>query len=112
MIVNEEATVADIDTAIVNGPGPRWAMMGPCLAYHIGGGEGGMEYCLEQFGPALKLPWSRMEAPELTPELARKLIDGSLEVAGDRDYGTLNRQRDEGLVAIRKALDGVFDVPD
>lgn len=112
MIANEEATVADIDTAIVNGPGPRWAMMGPCLAYHIGGGEGGMEYCLEQFGPALKLPWSRMEAPELSPELARKLIDGSLEVAGDRDYGTLNRQRDEGLVAIRKALDGVFDVPD
>jgi hypothetical protein len=48
----------------------------------------------------------------LTPELARKLIDGSRDVAGDRDYGTLNRQRDEGLVAIRKALDGVFDVPD
>lgn len=109
MIVNEEASVEDIDFAIVNGPGPRWAMMGPCLTYHLGGGEGGMEYCLEQFGPAFKLPWSRMEAPELTPELAQQLIDGSGREAGGRDYSTLNRQRDAGLVAIRKGLDGVFD---
>lgn len=109
MIANDEATVEDIDTAIVNGPGPRWAMMGPCLAYHIGGGEGGMKYCLEQFGPALKYPWSRLDAPELTPELAKKLIDGSLREAGDRDYSTLNRQRDEGLVAIHKALATIFE---
>jgi carnitine 3-dehydrogenase len=104
MIANDEASVEDIDFAIVNGPGPRWAMMGPCLIYHIGGGEGGMEYCLEQFGPALKLPWSRLEAPELTQELREQLIDGSLREAGDRDYQTLNSQRDAGLVAIQKAL--------
>lgn len=108
MIVNGEASVEDIDFAIVNGPGPRWAMMGPCLTYHLGGGEGGMEYCLEQFGPAFKLPWSRLDAPELTPELAAQLIDGTRRQAGDRDYSTLNRQRDAGLVAIRKAVDGIF----
>jgi len=102
MIANDEASVEDIDFAIVNGPGPRWAMMGPCLTYHVGGGEGGMEYCLEQFGPAFKLPWSRMEAPELTPELAKRLIEGSARLAAGRDYSTLNRQRDAGLVAIRK----------
>jgi carnitine 3-dehydrogenase len=109
MIVNDEASVEDIDFAIVHGPGPRWAMMGPCLIYHLGGGEGGMKYCLEQFGPAFKLPWSRMDAPELTPELARRLIDGSGREAAGRDYSTLNRQRDAGLVAMKKALDGVFD---
>jgi len=104
MISNDEATVEDIDFAIVNGPGPRWAMMGPCLTYHIGGGEGGMAYCLDQFGPALKLPWSRLEAPELTAELRAQLIEGTARQAGDRDYETLNRQRDAGLVAIQKAL--------
>lgn len=104
MILNGEASVDDIDFAIVNGPGPRWAMMGPCLTYHVGGGEGGMEYCLEQFGPALKLPWSRLEAPELTEQLKEKLIEGSHRLAGDRDYATLNRQRDQSLVAIRNAL--------
>jgi carnitine 3-dehydrogenase len=104
MVTNDEATVEQIDFAIVNGPGPRWAMMGPCLSYHIGGGEGGMAYCLDQFGPALKLPWTRLEAPELTQELRNRLIEGAAQVAGDRDYTTLNRQRDLGLVAISKAL--------
>jgi carnitine 3-dehydrogenase len=104
MITNGEASVEDIDFAIVNGPGPRWAMMGPCLIYHIGGGEGGMEYCLDQFGPALKLPWSRLEAPELTPRLREKLIEGARDEAGERDYATLNGERDRGLVAMQKAL--------
>jgi len=107
MISNGEATVEDIDFAIVNGPGPRWAMMGPCLTYHIGGGEGGMAYCLDQFGPALKLPWSRLQAPELTPELRQRLVAGTAREAGDRDYATLNRERDAGLVAIQKALNTV-----
>ena len=104
MIDNDEATVEDIDFAIVNGPGPRWAMMGPCLIYHLGGGEGGMAYCLDQFGPSLKLPWSRLEAPELTQKLREQLIEGSAQEAGDRDYATLNSERDRGLVAIQKAL--------
>lgn len=109
MIANDEASVEDIDFAVINGPGPRWAMMGPCLTYHVGGGEGGMEYCLEQFGPAFKLPWSRMEAPELTFELAKRLIEGSGRLAAGRDYSTLNRQRDAGLVAIRKLQNDARD---
>ena len=104
MISNDEATVEDIDFAIVNGPGPRWAMMGPCLIYHLGGGEGGMAYCLDQFGPALKLPWSRLEAPELTQKLRDQLIEGSAREAGDRSYEALSGERDNGLVAIQKAL--------
>ena len=104
MITNNEATVEQIDFAIVNGPGPRWAMMGPCLTYHIGGGEGGMAYCLDQFGPSLKFPWTRLEAPELTKELRDTLVDGANRLAAGRDYATLNRQRDLGLIAISKAL--------
>jgi carnitine 3-dehydrogenase len=102
MIENGEASVDDIDFAIVNGPGPRWAFMGPCLTYHLGGGEGGMAYCLEQFGPSLKFPWSRLEAPELTDELRQRLVDGSAQLAGERDYTALRRERDAGLVGVAK----------
>jgi carnitine 3-dehydrogenase len=104
MVANDEATVEEIDQAITNGPGPRWAIMGPCLTFHNGGGEGGMAYNLEQFGPALKLPWTRLEAPELTQELRDKMVDGCIREAGDRDYTALSRERDRGLVAISKAL--------
>ena len=103
MIANGEASPEDIDFAILNGPGPRWAVMGPTMVYHLGGGEGGMKYCLEQFGPALKLPWTRLEAPELTPELTQALIEGANRMAEGRDYATLNEQRDAGLIAVRKA---------
>ena len=104
MVDNNEATVEEIDFAITNGPGPRWALMGPCLTFHNGGGEGGMAYNLDQFGPALKLPWTRLEAPELTKSLRDKMVDGCIREAGDNDYMTLSRARDEGLVAIQNAL--------
>jgi carnitine 3-dehydrogenase len=112
MISNDEATAEQIDFAITNGPGPRWAMMGPCLTYHLGGGEGGMAYCLDQFGPSLKLPWTRLEAPELTRQLRERLIDGANNLAGQRDYTSLNQERDRNLVAISKLLGGSESSPE
>ena len=35
------AEVSDIDKAVAYGPGMRWALMGPHLTYHLGGGAGG-----------------------------------------------------------------------
>ena len=63
-----------------------------------------MAYFLEQFGPAMKRPGSRLEAPEQTPKLREQLIEGSRREAGDRDYAMLNSERDRGLVAIQNAL--------
>ena len=102
MIANGEATVEQIELAVVNGPGPRWALLGPCMAYHVGGGEGGMAHTLDQFGPALKLPWSRLEAPELTDELRDRLVEGCNRLASGRDFATLSDELNEGLVAITR----------
>lgn len=104
MVANGEATVEQIDQAIVNGPGPRWALMGPCMVFHVGGGEGGMAYNLDQFGPALKLPWTRLEAPELTQDLRDRMVGGCEEMAAGRDFRELSREMNSGLVAIAKAL--------
>ena len=102
MVANGEATVEQIDQAVVNGPGPRWALMGPCEIFHVGGGEGGMAYCLDQFGPALKLPWTRLVAPELTPELRNAMVDGCIEMTEGQDFGSLSRKMNDGLVSIAK----------
>jgi len=102
MVANGEATVEQIDQAVVNGPGPRWALMGPCEIFHIGGGEGGMAYCLDQFGPALKLPWTRLVAPELTAELRQAMIDGCAEMTEGQDFASLSRKMNDGLVKIAK----------
>ncbi len=102
MVANGEATVEQIDQAVVNGPGPRWALMGPCEIFHVGGGEGGMAYCLDQFGPALKLPWTRLVAPELTPELRNTMVEGCVDMTDGADFSTLSHKMNEGLVEIAK----------
>jgi len=102
MVANGEATVEQIDQAVVNGPGPRWALMGPCEIFHVGGGEGGMAYCLDQFGPALKLPWTRLIAPELTDELRNAMVDGCVDMTKGQDFATLSRKMNDGLVEIAK----------
>ncbi|KZY44495.1 3-hydroxybutyryl-CoA dehydrogenase, partial [Roseovarius sp. HI0049] len=76
MVANGEATPEDIDIALKNGPAPRMAVQGQCMAFHVACGEGGMATNLDQFGPALKWPWTRLEAPELTKELRNQMVEG------------------------------------
>ena len=106
MVANGEATPQDIDLALINGPGPRLALMGQCMAFHVACGAGGMATNLDQFGPALKLPWTRLEAPELTPELRNRMVAGCDEMAGGRNFEDLAAERDRGIVAILKAIKG------
>lgn len=100
MVAEGIATTEEIDAAVTDGPGLRWALMGPCLTYHLGGGEGGMRHNLEQFGPALQLPWTKCPAPELTDELSNRLIEGTLAQAGGRPVKEMERWRDDFLIQL------------
>ncbi|MGH3435788.1 MAG: 3-hydroxyacyl-CoA dehydrogenase NAD-binding domain-containing protein [Sciscionella sp.] len=104
MVANGEATVEQVDTAITDGPGLRWPIQGPCLTFHLAGGEGGMAHMLDHFGPSLKSPWTRLEAPELTPELRKNMVAGCEEAAGGRSIGDLIAQRDRAVIAIQRAV--------
>ena len=104
-LVNDDvATTEELDAAIVYGPGLRWAVMGTCLSFHLAGGDAGMEHFMRQFGPALKLPWTRLAAPELGDELISRLAEGTRRQAGGRTVKELERLRDDCLVAIMQAL--------
>ena len=100
MVAEGVATTAEIDTAITEGPGLRWALMGPCLTFYLGGGDMGMRHFLEQFGDTLKLPWTKLIAPELTPELKDRMCEGTEAQADGRSVKELERKRDEFLVAL------------
>ncbi len=104
-LVNDDvATTGEIDDAIIYGPGLRWAMMGTCLTFHLAGGNSGMRHMLKQFGPSLKLPWTKLEAPELTDGLIEKMVDGTLLQAGDQSIEELEELRDSCLIEIIQAL--------
>ena len=104
MVANGEATPEDIDIALMNGPAPRMVAQGQCMAFHVACGAGGMATNLDQFGPALKLPWTRLEAPELTQELRDRMVDGCNSLAGDRHFEDMAAQRDREIVAVLNAL--------
>jgi carnitine 3-dehydrogenase len=98
------ATTEEIDDAIRYGAGLRWSFMGTFLIYRVAGGEAGMKHFLSQFGPALKLPWTHLEAPELTDELTETIARQSDEQARGVSIRDLERRRDDCLVSILSAL--------
>ena len=104
MVADGVASTGEIDDAIIYGPGLRWAFMGTCLTFHLAGGEAGMRHMLEQFGPALKLPWTKLDAPELTDALIGSLVEGTRAQAGGRSIAELERVRDECLIGIMRTL--------
>ena len=104
MVANGEATPADIDNALMNGPAPRMAVQGQCMAFHVACGEGGMATNLDQFGPALKLPWTRLEAPELNQELRDRMVEGCNAIAGTQRFEDMAAKRDAQIVAVLRAI--------
>lgn len=107
MVANDEATVEQIDASITEGPGLRWPLLGPCLTFHLAGGEGGMAHMLDHFGPSLKSPWTRLQAPELTEDLRDRMVKGCEEASGGRDIAELVAERDRAVIAVMRAVDGV-----
>jgi carnitine 3-dehydrogenase len=105
LVHDDVATAAELDDAIRYGAGLRWAQMGTFLTYRIGGGVEGMRHFMEQFGPALQWPWSKLtEVPELTDELLDRIAAQSDEQAEGLSHLELERIRDDNLVALIQAL--------
>jgi carnitine 3-dehydrogenase len=105
MVDSGQATVQQIDDSIAHGPGLRWALMGPILTFHLAGGPGGIGHMLDHFGPALLEPWTRLDAPILTPELRDRVVAGAVEEAGGRSVAQLERRRDAFLVDLLLLLE-------
>jgi carnitine 3-dehydrogenase len=98
------ASVADIDTALTHGPGLRWAVQGAHLAYHTGGGPGGMADYLAHLGPSQERRWASLGTPTLDAATCRLLVDGVAAEARGRSVADLEDERDAALVALLRAL--------
>ena len=102
-IINEgHATTEDLDRAIEDGPGLRWSLMGTFLTFHLAGGKAGMRHMLEQFGPALKLPWTKLKAPTLSKKLIDRLVQGTKKQSKGKSVNKISNIRDEYLVELQK----------
>ena len=100
LVASGVATVEDVDAAICQGPGLRWAVMGPHLLYHLGGGEGGYRHYLEHLGPSQEARWATLRTSPLTPSLREQLIAGVEDELRALGLEAPARQRDQALAEI------------
>ena len=104
LVAEGVASVADVDAAISEGPGLRWALMGPHTTFHLAGGEGGMEHFLHHLLPALESWWKDLGSEKTVAEaVQRTLVQGVAEETGGASIADLARRRDAALVRLLEA---------
>jgi 3-hydroxyacyl-CoA dehydrogenase len=104
LIDQDVVSVADADAAVCIGPGLRWALMGPNLIYHLGGGPGGIRHFLEHFTGLMTACWADLGSPELGPELQKKIVDGVLEEVDGCSLEALSQERDTLILGLLELL--------
>ena len=108
MIREGVATAAEIDASITAGPGRRWAFLGPMMAFHLAGGEGGLRHAMEHWSPEEVNPWTHLPAPDFTPELIEAAAGGCEKSQGARSIKDFEKKRDKCLLAIDRALEELW----
>ncbi len=104
-------SVADVDAAISNGPGLRWALLGPFATQHFSGGPGGMAHVMEHLGPPMAEWWDTLQAPTWGDELVAKVVHGTdAELAG-LDQSEVRSERDRLLEQLLVAKSGATGLP-
>lgn len=106
LVAEGVGSVADIDAAISEGPGLRWALMGPHATFHLARGEGGYPNFMHHLMPAVTSWWPSLGNPVLTPELQAQLITGVQEEVAGRSTGDLVAERDAKLMRLLAARQG------
>ena len=94
------ATVADVDTAISNGPGLRWALLGPFLNLHLSGGAGGLSHVLDHLGPPIEEWWADMHDISIDDALKATLVAGGDDVLAGKSMAEITIDRDRVLLEL------------
>ena len=106
LVLNDVASVEDVDKAIWAGPGLRYALMGPLLIYHIGGGEGGVRSFIRHIGAAAEEWWKDMNTWTKIPENAADILEkGIIESMHGKTIREVCDWRDHRLMDVIRAVD-------
>ena len=100
------ASAQDIDRAVTEGPGIRWALMGPLQTYHLAGGGRGMEGFWDMFAPMQDRLWRELGHPTPASDLQRRVTDAVVDCYADRSVDDMATDRDRMLRRLLKARSG------
>ncbi len=87
-------SIKDIDTAISEGPGLRWALLGPFMNLHLSGGEGGIRHFLEHLGPPIESWIKNLGTVSIDDDLINVLDEGVKDLLKEKKLSQLIEERD------------------
>lgn len=93
----------ELDRVVTGSLGPRWAIGGPFLSFHLGGGPSGLRHMLEHLGPGMARRWADLGDPALDEETVDALVTGTEAAYGTDRYDELTGARDRAQVAVLSA---------
>ncbi|MGW7319991.1 3-hydroxyacyl-CoA dehydrogenase NAD-binding domain-containing protein [Streptomyces sp. NPDC054854] len=97
-------TLEELDRVVTHSIGLRWATVGPFLAFHLGGGQGGLRKWLGTLGSGLERGWEQLGRPSMDPETVESLIEQAEKAYGAKTYEEHVRERDAKQTAILRSL--------
>ena len=93
------ADLADIDAAIAQGPGLRWALLGPFLNLDLSGGPGGIgAFFGKPLWNATEALWAELGRVRVDPALAELVVAGVAAELTGQDKAALVAARDAALI--------------
>lgn len=98
------ASAEDIDLAVTAGPGLRWAIQGPFLTYHLGGGQGGIRHYLTHLGPSQEYRWASLGQPTMSHTFYEHVIQEVESATQGQSLATLLQERDRQLAVLQQTL--------
>lgn len=103
LVVDGVISAEDLDLAITEGPGVRYAVQGPFITFHVAGRDGGFAATLKHMGPPTEAMMAALTTRPFTDEDRKALVDAAKEMVGDREIESLTRYRNNALSQIVKA---------
>jgi len=101
LVATGVASVADVDAAIAHGPGLRWALLGPFVNLHLGGGEGGISALFgKPLWQATESMWRDLGTATVDAALGRRVADGVAEELAGREQAGVVAGRDKALIKL------------
>ena len=102
LVTEGVVTEQQLDEVVTSSLGQRWAVSGPFLSFHLGGGPGGLPHFLEHLGPGLRKRWGQLGTPDLDEATVKLLSEQADGFGGTVEE--LAKARDVAQIALMKAL--------
>lgn len=100
LVLEGVVSMEDLDRIVTNSIGLRWAVGGPFLTFHLGGGKGGLPAFLQHLGPNLQDGWKNLGKPRLDEITIQTLSKQAMSTYGTVQMEQLENQRDQMQIAV------------